>query len=103
LTILEGINTFRVPLGGSPSFPTETTEQLAAARLVRTTPEKAKRLGNHPNTFVELVDGESVAVLPTEPDAFTHRSEYYYNSRINTLFKKVRSNDFVFWKSVTLE
>ena len=39
--------------------------------------------------FVELTGGNIVEPTAFEPDPRTHRSEYYYNSKINTLFKRV--------------
>ena len=44
--------------------------------------------GGNSNRFIELVGGEAVPALCYEPDVRTFRSPYYYNSRLNKLFKQ---------------
>jgi hypothetical protein len=45
--------------------------------------------GGNPLRFIELADGEEVPQQHWEPDANTFRTPYYYNTRMNVLFKKV--------------
>lgn len=47
--------------------------------------------GGNPSRFVELVDGVEVPMIWYEPDAKTSRLPYYYNTRINKLFKRIKS------------
>lgn len=62
--------------------------------------------GANPSRFVELVGGKAVAMLFHDPDPKTFRAPYYYNSRVNVLFKKVTvSNPItkkksIYWQAV---
>ena len=47
-------------------------------------------IGYNPHRFVELFGGEMVPVSNYEPDPQTFRSDYYYNSRVNKLYKRLR-------------
>ena len=44
--------------------------------------------GGHPHTFVELFGGYIVPMLAAEPDIFSFRRDYYYNSSDNLLYIK---------------
>jgi hypothetical protein len=59
--------------------------------------------GYDPTRFVELFGGELAFVSNYEPDPQTFRAEYYYNSRINRLFKRIKIEgenvDMYYWKS----
>ena len=56
---------------------------------------------NNPQA-IELYGGKTVEMSHYEPDADTFRDEYYYNSRINRLFKKIYDNrGFYFWKPIS--
>lgn len=46
-------------------------------------------VGGNTTTFVELLGGSMVPTLAFEPDATTHRGEFYYNTSRNILYKKV--------------
>ncbi len=39
--------------------------------------------------FVELVGGTVLEPTAFEPDARTHRNDYYYNAVLNILFKRI--------------
>jgi len=54
---------------------------------------RPKNLGYNCNRFIELVQGEAVDIQFWEPDPDTFRGDYYYNARLNVLYKKVRSSD----------
>ena len=59
--------------------------------------------GYNPHRFVELFGGTVVEAINYEPDPQTYRQEYYYNSRVNQLFKKLKisgDTDFYYWKSI---
>ena len=61
-------------------------------------------LGYNPHRFIELFGGKMVETLRHEPDALTFRDEYYYNTRINVLFRRVRVGgvgDFAYWKKMS--
>jgi hypothetical protein len=66
---------------------------------------RPKSLGYNCNRFVELAGGREVPIQFYEPDPNTFRLNYYYNSRLNILYKKVRSSDAVcpnsfYWKAL---
>ena len=44
--------------------------------------------GGHPHTFVELFGGYVVPMSDVEPDVFSFRHNYYYNSGDNQLYIK---------------
>jgi hypothetical protein len=44
--------------------------------------------GGEPHTFSELFGGNVVETLRTQPDVRSYRSNYYYNSTENNLYKK---------------
>lgn len=44
--------------------------------------------GGHPHTFVELFGGHIIPMTGVEPDVFSFRFEYYYNSADNNLYIK---------------
>ena len=57
--------------------------------------------GGNPLQFVELANGRVVPKLFYEPDPSSFRNEYYYNSRLNRLYRKLATRDFkVVWKFV---
>lgn len=64
-------------------------------------------IGGNPTSFVELTGGEPVEYSFYEPDPTTARYEYYYNTRLNTLYKKrcvadpVSRETACFWQEVT--
>lgn len=54
-----------------------------------------------PFSFIKLFGGSPIEILHYQPDPNTHRSEFYYHSRENMLFKRYRSNDDrLVWKPV---
>jgi len=54
----------------------------------------------NPNRFLELYGNELIPVEFYEPDASTFRSEYYYNTRENILYKKIPTSTVPHWKAV---
>jgi len=63
--------------------------------------------GGNPSRFIELVGGEEVLMQSYEPDPVTARVPYYYNTRLNKLFKRMHSISPVsqkmtyFWQNIT--
>lgn len=61
--------------------------------------------GHNPHWFVELMGGKEVIVQNWEPDAQTFRGEYYYNARLDRLYKKIPAVDrqlvVYYWKPVS--
>ena len=54
---------------------------------------------NLPLTLMERLFGlESVPILSNEPDPRTHREDYYYNSRLNRLYVKVKTSPVPVWR-----
>jgi hypothetical protein len=59
--------------------------------------------GGNPHRFVELYGGEAVEVTAFEPDPVTYRTDYYYNSIRNVLYRRVVvdntiGNKVAFWQ-----
>ena len=53
------------------------------------------------HNFITLFHGKPVELWFHEPDPTSFHDEYYYNSRENMLFKKLRTPDNrVVWKAV---
>lgn len=66
--------------------------------------EKIKKFaagGGNPHQFIELYGGEIVECYFHEPDPQTYREDYYYNSRLNRLFKKVQTETVPYWKGIS--
>jgi len=58
-------------------------------------------VGYNPTRFVELYGAEMVPMSRVEPDPNTFRSEYYYNTRQNALYRKLPTDDSkVVWKRI---
>ena len=53
------------------------------------------------HNFIELFHGKPVELLIFEPDPNTYRDGFYYNSRENRLFKKMRAGNLLVWKDVS--
>jgi len=51
--------------------------------------------GGHSHNAVEMFGGTIVPMMFAEPDPATFRGKYYYNTKINQLFKK--RNSFPRW------
>jgi hypothetical protein len=49
--------------------------------------------GGNPNRFIELVGGSDILYQHYEPDPNTTRGKYYYNTRLNILFKRLEVNN----------
>jgi len=56
--------------------------------------------GGNPHRFVELVGGKFAEQLHYEPDPETFRDQFYYNTRLNRLYKKLKTKPKPVWKSV---
>lgn len=48
---------------------------------------------SNPHRFIELIGGREVKMLFFEPDPETFRDDFYYNSRRNVLYKKIKAID----------
>lgn len=57
--------------------------------------------GFNPIRFVELFGRESVPIQHYEPDARTFRHDFYYNSRTNQLFRRIKSGTFPVWRPIS--
>ena len=70
--------------------------------------EDTPGIGYNPIGFVELYDGSIVQTLSKQPDPVTFRNDYYYNARLNELFKKVSAVCHVtgridyYWKKISV-
>lgn len=67
---------------------------------------KDKRLnasvGYNPHQFIELYGGSTIEMYNYQPDPNTFRGEYYYNTRLNRLYKKSNlDNKAYYWKAVS--
>lgn len=51
--------------------------------------DKTYSIGGLPHTFIELFGGEIVPMLWHEPEPFSFRSDYYYNTQDNCLYVKL--------------
>ncbi|MHA2065094.1 MAG: hypothetical protein ACXABY_12025, partial [Candidatus Thorarchaeota archaeon] len=56
--------------------------------------------GGNPHRFLELVGSKSVVESFYEPDPITFRDQFYYNARLNKLYKKINSQPSPVWKQV---
>lgn len=50
-------------------------------------------IGANPQRFIELAGGQEVFYNFFEPDANTWRDPYYYNTRLNVLYKNVEATN----------
>lgn len=58
-------------------------------------------VGHNPTRFIELYGAEIVPIQFYAPDPVSFRSEYYYNSRQNVLFRKLNTSDGrIVWKRI---
>lgn len=55
--------------------------------------------GGNPLQFIELRGAKIVEELAFEPDPVTFRDQFYYNTRINQLFRKIQTVPAPVWKS----
>lgn len=67
---------------------------------------KFTQLGSNPINFIELYGLRNVEVLSYEPDPNTYREPYYYNAKVDMLFKKITASkegqpDVKVWKQIT--
>lgn len=54
------------------------------------------------HNFIEFFGGQPVSFSQYDPDPNTHRESFYYNTRENRLFKKVKASDGQYvWKDVS--
>tara|TARA_R100001244_G_scaffold25113_2_gene25375 strand:+ start:42775 stop:43779 length:1005 start_codon:yes stop_codon:yes gene_type:complete len=56
--------------------------------------------GGLPHQYLELGGAQFVEFRTTEPDPRTFRGDFYYNSRMNRLFKKINTSPRPVWKIV---
>ena len=57
--------------------------------------------GGNPFNFVELFGGLMIEMSYYEPDPNTLRSNYYYNTRMNRLFYKIKTGEVYTWKQIS--
>lgn len=61
--------------------------------------------GFNPHAFIKLFGGKLIHVSYVEPNPQTTRCEFYYNARINKLFKRIKINDnpqYYAWKQTAM-
>lgn len=52
-----------------------------------------------PMSMAERLYGlEQVPIMPYEPDPRTHNGDYYYNSKLNKLFVKIKTSPVPVWR-----
>lgn len=54
----------------------------------------------YPPNISELIGTTMIPIESYEPEAFSYRVRYYYNSVTNTLFQKMQGANGWFWKVV---
>jgi hypothetical protein len=54
-----------------------------------------------PHQFLELLGGKPVEMIYYEPDANTFRDQYYYNTRENKIYKKLKAGTKYVWKDAS--
>ena len=60
-------------------------------------------VGDNPLRFIEKFGAKFVPVQFYEPDALTSHSEYYYNARLNILYKRNNLSKFnAVWHPVNI-
>jgi hypothetical protein len=57
--------------------------------------------GSNPARYAELFGAREVPISFIEPDPVTFRSDYYYNSRHNRLYKRLRTEPKPVWKVIS--
>lgn len=71
-------------------------EEIMAAR-----PRSGNNHGLSHN-FITLYGGRPIEISFVEPDPESYHGEFYYNSRFNSLFKKIKTSDNRHvWKQVS--
>lgn len=58
--------------------------------------------GGNSYWFVERIYGKMVEVTAFEPSPNTCRSNYYYNSAVNALYKKLKLDGVYVWKKISI-
>lgn len=58
-------------------------------------------IGGNPHAFVKLFGGKIVPFSNYEPDPITFRDEFYYNTRLNQLFKKRNVGGVPVWDRIS--
>lgn len=92
----------RMTVDGEVSYIT-LLQQKASARVLETVASTRYDYplgGGNPARFIELVGGRFVPIMFYPPDPITFRDEFYYNARLNRLFKKIGSKPNPVWKIV---
>lgn len=93
-------------LGSGPPIPPEIPEEpptVASYSFFTDLNLLDRSIGEKRNSpmLVELYGGSSIQISYYEPDANTFRDKYYYNSRLNRLYKKVGRTNLYFWKPIS--
>lgn len=92
----------RMTVDGEVSYITLLQPKASARVLetVATTRYDHPLGGGNPTRFIELVGGRFVPIMFYPPDPSTFRDEFYYNARLNRLYKKIGSKPSPVWKIV---
>lgn len=62
---------------------------------------KSTSVYGHTHNYVELFGGQLVSFSQYDPDPNTHRERFYYNTRENKLYKKIKAGNQFVWKNVS--
>jgi hypothetical protein len=69
-------------------------EEIIAAR-------GAPSVGGNALTYLGLGGADIIEQLWYEPDPLTFRGDYYYNTKTNQLFKKIKVGPVPYWKTIS--
>jgi hypothetical protein len=75
-----------ISASASPSLEGPATVDFVQDLIAR---RGIKKIGTETARVVEFAGGEIIEPTAFEPDASTHRSDYYYSSITNALYKKI--------------
>lgn len=59
------------------------------------------RFDGHTHNFIELYGGKPIDTSFYEPDPNTFRANFYYNTRENRIFKRMKAGNLYVWKDVS--
>lgn len=64
----------------------------------------SNHIPNLSTNYIKLLGGEMIDIQDYEPDASTSHKEYYYNSRLNILCKRIWKvkNKLAYWQPISL-
>lgn len=76
--------------------PYANSNELSELMTLRNSSPKG---GGNPINWVELGGAKLVELLAFEPDPSTFRDQFYYNTRLNQLFKRLSTSPVPVWKA----